>query len=59
VTELPVDPGEEARRDELIAHQRKQVWKIVGIMVVSFLVGTTILLFILWLVLEKLLPQGI
>ena len=42
-----------------IQRKKKQVWIITLFMLVSFCVGTMVLLAILWFVFEKILPQGL
>ena len=59
MTEAPVDPDEEGRRAELITLRRKQIWRITAVMILAFLVGTTVLLIVLWLLLKNYLPVGI
>ena len=46
-------------KTEEIQRKKKQVWVITLIMLVSFCVGTMVLLAILWFVFEKILPQGL
>ncbi len=46
----------EAERAELFARRKKHVWKIVLIMTITSCAGTTLLLFLLWFILQKMLP---
>jgi uncharacterized membrane protein len=39
-------------------HNKKQLWLTLVVMLVSFCVGALLLLFLLWLVFEKILPPG-
>ncbi len=46
----------EMERAELYARRKKQVWQVVLVMVLTSCAGTTLLLFLLWLILQKTLP---
>jgi hypothetical protein len=52
-------PGQElteAERAELFARRKKHVWKIVLVMTITSCAGTTLLLLLLWFILQKAYP---
>lgn len=55
----PESTGDSGTRVEEIRDKKKQLWIIVVIMLTAFCVGTIVLLSLIWLVFEKILPQGL
>lgn len=54
----PITDGEFSTSPEETRQNKKQIWLTLVVMLVSFCVGAILLLFILWLVFTKLLPQS-
>lgn len=55
----PESSGELDTKLEDIRNKKRRLWIIVIIMLAAFCVGTAALLSLLWVVFEKILPQGL